>query len=392
MVTTLRCDLKVKNMVDGFFFDKNEGKGLYGWGGDLTIQPEYQRNYLYEEKDKKYGSKEKGVILSVLKDYPLGLLYFLKVGENKYEVLDGQQRITSLGRFYTGHFDIPWKGSMKSFNGLDGDLQEKFLEHPLTIYICEGEQSEISDWFETINIAGIPLNDQELLNAENHGSFVTLAKKEFSNSRNPQIQKWCRYIKGSANRQDFLRTALAWVSDGEIATYMGNHRHDGNINELKNHFETVMEWVVRTFDFAPFPEMCGLDWGDFYKIYHTNPYNPKETRETVKRLYEDDYVKSKSGIIKYVLDDCRDKRLLDVRLFDTPIKKKKYNIQTEEAKRLGISNCPDCVLENGANKAKIWGLSEMEADHVTAWSRGGETTIENCQMLCTHHNRLKGNK
>ena len=388
METTLRYDLTVKDIVDGFCYDKNEGKGLFGWGGQLTIQPEYQRNYLYAEKD---GKKEQDVILSVLKKYPLGLIYFLKVAENKYEVLDGQQRITSLGRFRTQQFDITWNGQKKSFDGLDSDLQKRFLSHRLTIYICEGEDSEIKEWFQTINMPGIPLNEQELLNAANYGSFVTLAKKEFSNSQNPQVQKWCHYIKGSAGRQDYLHTALDWVSRGEIDAYMNRHRYDTNINELKNYFESVIEWVTRTFRNV-YSQMCGLEWGRLYELYHNTPYNTQHLAETVEQLFDDPFVTDKRGIFEYVLCGCEDKKLLNIRVFDEKTKRQKYKLQTDVANQQHISNCPHCALSDNSNKTKIWKLEEMDADHVTAWSRGGSTDISNCEMLCKTHNRAKGNR
>lgn len=388
MDTTLRYDLTVQDIIDGFCYDKNEGKGLFGWGGQLTIQPEYQRNYLYAESN---GKKEQDVILSVLKKYPLGLIYFLKVGENKYEVLDGQQRITSLGRFRTQQFDITWNGLKKSFDGLDSDLQERILSHILTIYICEGEDSEIKEWFQTINMQGIPLNEQELLNAANYGSFVTLAKKEFSNSQNPQVQKWCHYIKGSASRQDYLHTALEWVSRGEIDSYMNRHRHDTNINELKNYFESVIEWVTRTFRNV-YPQMCGLEWGRLYELYHNVPYIAQQLAETIEQLIDDPFVTDKRGVFEYVLGGCEDKKLLNIRVFDEKTKRLKYKLQTDTAKQQHISNCPHCALANNSNKTKIWKLEEMDADHVTAWSRGGSTDISNCEMLCKTHNRAKGNR
>ena len=186
MITTLRTDLTVKDLCNGFIYNELEGKGLFGWGGKLVIQPEYQRNYIYAD-----GKKDVAVIDSILSGYPLGLIYFNKVGEDKFEVLDGQQRITSFGRFVTNKFAVKDQNGMEQyFSGLSQDLQNKILNTPLTIYICEGEESEIKNWFKTINIAGIPLNEQELRNAIYSGPFVTTAKAEFSNSQNSNVQKW----------------------------------------------------------------------------------------------------------------------------------------------------------------------------------------------------------
>jgi uncharacterized protein with ParB-like and HNH nuclease domain len=211
--TALRIDIAVADICAGFVYNQLEGKGLFGLGGKLTIQPEYQRNYIYADRG---GSKEQEVIHSLLKGYPLGLIYFNKVGEDKFEVLDGQQRITSIGRFVTNKFAIMHNGNPMNFDSLPADQQAKLRDSKLLVYECEGTETDIKKWFETINIAGVPLSDQELLNAIYSGPFVTLAKAEFSNSQNANIQKWGAYIRGSANRQDFLERALDWVSKGDI--------------------------------------------------------------------------------------------------------------------------------------------------------------------------------
>ena len=230
MKTTLRTDITVEQICNGFVYNQLEGKGLFGLGGRLTIQPEYQRNYIYADGG---GKKEQAVIHSLLKGYPLGLIYFNKVGEDKFEVLDGQQRITSIGRFITNKFAIMDNGNPKNCDSLPTDQQAKILNSALLIYECEGTETDIKKWFETINIAGVPLNDQELLNAIYSGPFVTLAKAEFSNSQNAHIQKWSAYVKGSANRQQFLERALDWVSKGDIDGYMNAHRNDENIKEIR---------------------------------------------------------------------------------------------------------------------------------------------------------------
>lgn len=214
MITTLKTDITIRDIVDGFVYNELEGKGLFGLSGKLTIQPEYQRNYIYASDG---GKREQAVIESVLKGYPLGLIYFNKVEDDKLEVLDGQQRITSIGRFVTGKFAIKDENGMEQyFGGMASDKRTKVMESSLLIYECEGTESEIKEWFRTINIAGVPLNNQELLNAVYSGPFVTLAKEVFSNSRNSNIQKWSAYVSGSANRQDFLERALDWVSRGHI--------------------------------------------------------------------------------------------------------------------------------------------------------------------------------
>jgi 5-methylcytosine-specific restriction endonuclease McrA len=292
----------------------------------------------------------------------------------------------------TGKFAVKDSNGMEQyFKGLDETLQEDILNTRLLIYECEGTENEIKEWFKTINIAGVPLNQQELLNAIFSGPFVTAAKAEFSNSRNANIQKWSHYINGDAKRQDFLQCALDWVSRGNISGYMSSHRYQGDISELKTYFNTVIEWINGVFIDVEKP-MKGLEWGRLYETYHSQSYNPQEVHEQVQRLLTDDCVGKPGGVFEYVLGGCKDNRLLEIRIFDDRTKKKVYDQQTKEAEEKGISNCPLCALETTNNHTRIWKLSEMDADHVTAWSRGGATDESNCQMLCKTHNRAKGNK
>lgn len=387
MKTTLLTNITINDICQGFVYNTYEGKGLFGWSGKLVIQPEYQRNYIYAD-----GKKDVAVIDSILKGYPIGLLYFVKVGEDKYEVLDGQQRITSFGRFYTNKFPIIDNHGMEQyFGGLADDIQKNFLETKLTIYICEGSESEIKEWFETINITGVPLNEQELLNAIHSGPFVTLAKAEFSNSQNSNIQKWSAFINGNVNRQDFLRTALLWVSKGNIDGYMSLHRFDTNINEIKSYFNSVIDWIGSVFTMVE-KEMCGLPWGEMYEKYHTISYNPLIIQQRVNELYSDVCVRSKKGIYEYLLGGETETQLLDIRVFDEVTKQNVYRQQTTAAQSNGISNCPLCAVGHSSNKCRIYKIKEMDADHVTAWTKGGSTSEENCQMLCKTHNRAKGNK
>ena len=382
----MKTELKiysVEEICDGFEYNELEGKGLHGLSGQLTIQPAYQRNYIYAD-----GKRDVAVIESVLKGYPLGLIYFNRnkefgPTETELEVLDGQQRITSLGRFVKNKFAVK-KG-----------LQQKILKTKLLVYICEGEgehaEEEIKEWFKTINIAGIPLNHQEELNAIYSGPFVSACKAEFSNSQNANIQKWESYVKGPANRQQFLATALEWVSKGNVDGYMSAHRRDENINEIKTYFNTVIDWADSKFDDV-YDEMQGLNWGELYERFHHLPLNHSELSAKVLELMHDDYVTNRRGIFEYVLGGCQDTKLLNVRLFDKPTMRKVYHEQTEIAKAKGISNCPYCAEGHESNRYRIWKLEEMDADHVTAWSKGGATDISNCQMLCKTHNRMKGNR
>ncbi|MEP7148157.1 MAG: DUF262 domain-containing protein [Acidobacteriota bacterium] len=388
MKTTLRTEISVANICDGFVYNQLEGKGLFGLSGKLTIQPEYQRNYLYADTG---GKKEQAVIESLLKGYPLGLIYFNKVAKDSFEVLDGQQRITSIGRFVTNKFAIMDNGNPKNFDSLPADQQAKIRDSKLLVYECEGTESEIKQWFETINIAGVPLNSQELLNAIYSGPFVTLAKAEFSNSQNANIQMWSAYVKGSANRQEFLERALDWVSKGDIGGYMSAHRNDNNINELKSYFNTVIDWVSAVFKDVK-KEMQGLEWGEFYQEYHSRSYDPAKMSIDVTRLYADPYVNKKRGIFEYILGGQQDKKLLEVRVFDVAKKHSVYHKQTSAAQAKNTSNCPLCSLGHDASNSRIYEFNEMDADHVSAWSKGGDSSVKNCQMLCTTHNRAKGNR
>ncbi|HMT08675.1 MAG TPA: DUF262 domain-containing protein [Pyrinomonadaceae bacterium] len=388
MITNLKTDITVAEMCDGFVYNTYEGKGLFGLNGKLTIQPEYQRNFIYADGG---GKKEQAVIESLLKGYPLGLIYFNKVGADKFEVLDGQQRITSIGRFVTNKFAIMDGPNPKNFDSLPADQRTKILESSLLIYECEGTETEIKQWFETINIAGVPLNSQELLNAIYSGPFVTLAKAEFSNSQNANIQKWSAYIKGSANRQEILERAFDWVSQGNIGKYMSAHRTDNSIAELKNYFNTVIDWVSGVFIDVE-KEMRGLEWGKWYELYHKNSYDPTAVSQEVRKLYADPYVINKKGIFEYILDGSTKTQLLDIRLFDAATKSTAYARQTQVAEKAGTSNCSFCSIGHDANKTRIWKQTDMEADHVTAWSKGGTSTIENCEMLCKTHNQAKGNR
>ena len=387
MKTTLLTDLTVDDICRGFVYNELEGKGLFGWDGKLVIQPEYQRNYIYAD-----GKKDVAVIDSLLKGYPLGLIYFVKVGDDRYEVLDGQQRITSFGRFVRGKFPVvDAEGMPHYFDGLNAEEQGRILGSKLTIYVCEGAETEIKEWFKTINIAGVPLVEQELLNAIYSGPFVTAAKEVFSNSGNSEMQKWKCYVAGDEQRQKILETALKWVSGGEVQDYMGRHRFDKDCRELKAYFTSVIDWIDGVFKGVK-DEMCGLEWGRLYETYRKTAYNPEKVWQRVEELYGDEFVTDRRGIFEYVLGGEKEARLLNVRVFSDKEKKQVYARQTADAEKRGVSNCPLCAVGHEASAKRIWKIGEMDADHVTAWSKGGATDISNCQMLCKTHNRVKGNR
>ncbi|MBP5542819.1 MAG: DUF262 domain-containing protein [Kiritimatiellae bacterium] len=390
MKTTLHTEITVGDVCRGFVYNEYEGKGLFGLDGRLVIQPEYQRNYIYAD-----GKRDVAVVESLLKGYPLGLLYFVEAPDGRWEVLDGQQRITSFGRFVTGKFAVRDAAGMEQyFGGLAENLRRRIVEAPLTIYVCEGEESEIKEWFRTINIAGVPLVQQELLNAVYSGPFVTAAKEVFSNSSSAIVQKWGDFLSGDVKRQAWLETALAWAAGGRdnIGGYLGEHRFDGDVSPLKSYFTSVLDWADGLLERIDPRATKGLDWARLYEAHHGRPYSPAAFTEKVEALLDDPCVKDEKGIVEYVLGGCADTRLLNVRVFPDAVKKAVYARQTAEAKKCGLSNCPLCAIGPAANRAKIWALADMDADHVAAWSKGGATDISNCQMLCRTHNRAKGNR
>ena len=389
-------DLKqytVAEVTKGFVYNELEGKGLFGLDGDLVIQPEYQRHYIYGD-----GKKDVAVIDSLLKGYPLGLIYFVDTSATSgphLEVLDGQQRITSVGRFVTGKFAIVRNGKEQTFSSLAKEDRDRITESKLLVYVCSGTEAEIKEWFQTINISGVPLKPQELRNAIYSGPFVTAAKAVFSNSNNANQQKWSHFVNGDPKRQEVLEDALDWVASAKNQTidgYMAAHRHDTGIHELETYFTTVIDWIDSVFIAPPNKAMRGLDWGALYEKYKGTAYKADQLNERLQELLNDPSVKDKKGIYPYILGGEEDPRLLNVRLFEDSVKKAAYKRQTDKATAAGISNCPLCAVGDNANKARIYKLDEMEADHVSAWSKGGLSTLENCEMLCVTHNRSKGNR
>lgn len=389
----LLTNVTIRELVKGFCFDKEENKGLYGLGGKLIIQPEYQRNYVYGNDNDK---KAKEVILSLLKGFPIGLFYFRKRKDGYLDVLDGQQRITSIGRYVCppNEFSIPIEDRWYKFPSLDKNLREKILNTEIVIYVFSGEESEVIDWFKTINISGTPLTEQEKRNAAYYGPFVSALREEYSNKNESRQSKWRAYVSGDPNRQELLENVLSWYCGGKdkINSYLGAHRTENNIKPVQNYFESVINWIGSVFPGKPDSKMKGLPWNEYYEKYHKNHYNPDDVASEVNRLMSmpDDEVKVKKYIYEYILSgesiDVLPK--LHIRLFPENIKKTVYYRQTETARKNHTSNCPDCAAQG---KNKLWDFKEMEADHATAWSKGGNTTIDNCVMLCKHHNRLKGN-
>lgn len=340
----------------------NAEEGVIGYGGKLNIRPKYQREFVYDEK------KRNAVIDSIRKGFPLNVMYWVRNEDGIFEVLDGQQRTISFCQYVKGEFSI----DNRAFHNLTRHEQEQILEYKLMVYFCEGNDKEKLDWFKIINIAGEKLTDQELRNAVYSGPWLSDAKLKFSKSNCAAYLLAKDYVSGSPIRQEILETAIKWISNGEIEKYMSIHQHDPNANELWTYFRNVIEWVKLTFTTYR-REMKGLDWGRLYDKYKGEVFDTAKLEEEIQRLMIDDDVTNKKGIYPYVL--TRNERTLNIRAFSESQKRAAYEKQN------GL--CAKCGNE--------YQINEMEADHITPWSKGGKTIPENCQMLCLECNRRKSN-
>lgn len=356
-------EIPVKEVVAGY--KDSAENGVVGYNGRLNIRPAFQREFIYKEKQRDE------VIRTIMKNFPLNVMYWVKSDDGNYEVLDGQQRTISICQYVQGDFSIDHLG----FDNLTQTERNQILDYPLMIYICEGTDKEKLDWFKIINIAGEQLTAQELRNAIYTGEWLTEAKKYFSKRECPAYSIAGEYLNGSAIRQNYLETAIRWIAarDGiEIEDYMAKHQHDTNCNEIWLYFQSVINWVKATFPKYR-KEMKGLDWGIFFNKYSNGSYDPKQLETRIVELMEDDDVTKNSGIYEYLLDG--NEKHLSIRAFTSKMARAAYERQK------GV--CPKC--------GKHFEIDEMQADHITPWSKGGRTIPENCQMLCANCNREKSN-
>lgn len=381
--------IKVRDLVEGY--EDNDEQGVRAYGGKLDVRPPYQREFVYKDKQRD------AVIATVRKEFPLNVMYWAVrdnlVGDDDplYEIIDGQQRTISICQYVDGEFSIDIGGHQLGFYNLQDDQQEQILDYELMVYLCEGTDSEKLDWFKTINIAGEKLTPQELRNAVYHGSFVSDAKRYFSRNGCPAYQIASDYMDGSPIRQDYLETAIEWINGGKVDEYMRDHQHDADATELWDYFKTVIEWVAETFP-TKHAKMKSVKWGTLYNRYKDEEFDSDALAKRVDELMSDIDVKRKPGIYEYVLGGETDTKLLEVRVFDDKTKLARYGQQTTSAQEAGVSNCPLCALGGNANSTTIYQFQQMDADHVKAWSKGGSSDIENCEMLCVTHNRSKGNR
>ena len=374
MMTIKQIEVTVGDIARGYI--NNEEQGVRGYGGQLDIRPPYQREFIYNE------SEQQAVISTVLKGYPLNVMYWVRRSEDAecpYEVMDGQQRTLSLCEYVDGKFAYDFK----NFFNQPADIQKLILDYPLTIYLCEGEPSEKLEWFKTINIAGKPLNEQEINNAVYAGPFVTDAKRHFSKSNCGAYRLGKDLVNGTPIRQEFLKKALEWMAEHEtregkpqsVVGYMAEHQHDPNANNLWTYFQNVLNWTITNFDLKKFKKIIkGLNWALYYDKYHSTTLDTADLASRISKLILDSDVQKQMGIIPYVLTG--DERHLDLRGFPDDIKltvwEKQHHI------------CPSCQKE--------FDYEFMEGDHITPWREGGRTVIENCQMLCRECNRRKGGR
>ncbi len=350
--------ITIRELTKGYV--DNQESGVFAYDGKLNVRPPYQREFIYGEKERN------AVVDTAFLGYPLSIMYWSVNDDGTFEIIDGQQRTISLCQYVNGDFAFDFL----YFNNLPADKQNKFLDYELSICQCTGTESEKLEWFKRINIAGKELTEQELRNAVYHGPWVSDAKRYFSKNGCPAQQIGSDYLTGSAIRQDYLETAIDWVSKNNIEIYMARHQQDPTAVALWNYFQSVISWVKATFP-KKRTIMKGVPWGVLYNKYGQNTYDPAVFEEEIKKLILDDDVTNKKGIYPYLF--TADEKYLSIRAFTPAQKLAAYERQQ------GI--CPIC--------GNHFEFEEMEGDHITPWSQGGPTTAENCQMLCRDCNRRK---
>lgn len=354
-------EITIRELSTGY--KDNIEAGVVAYGAKLDVRPPYQREFIYKDKQRD------AVIHTITKEFPLNVMYWAARDDGTYEVIDGQQRTISICQYINGDFAYLFR----YFHNLQNDEQEQILNYKLMVYVCSGTQSEKLEWFKTINIAGEKLTEQELRNAVYTGSWVSDAKKYFSKNGCVASNIGSNYLNGSPIRQEYLETAIAWISEGNIEQYMAVHQNDPNAGALWRYFQVVISWTSSTFTQYRKP-MKGVDWGVLYNSYKDVIYDAKNIETETAKLTADDDVTKKSGIYPYLL--TKDERHLSIRAFTDSMKQKVFERQK--------GKCVKCK--------KLFNLPEMEADHITPWHEGGKTNEANCQMLCKLDNRMKSGK
>jgi len=353
-------NIAIRGLVENY--QDNDEAGVVGFNGKLNIRPPFQREFVYDDKQRE------AVINTVTRDYPLNTMYWA-VTEDGFEMIDGQQRTLSLCQYVDGVFSY----KDRYFHNLKQDEKDSILDYKLTVYQCQGTDSERLDWFRTINIAGEKLTEQELRNAVYAGPWTADAKRYFSKTQCAAWQLAEKYMTGSPIRQDYFETAISWINNGEIEGYMASHQHDQNANPLWLYFQGAINWVIATFPNYR-KEMKGIPWGALYNVFKNQELDPKNLESEISRLMEDEDVTNKRGIYSYLLE--RKEKHLNIRAFTPNQKRETYERQK--------GMCVECKDH--------FEIESMEADHITPWHEGGRTSAANCQMLCREDNRRKSGK
>lgn len=402
--------IKLRDLFDGY--ENNDEDGVVGFHGRLNIRPKYQREFIYKSKEQI------AVVETVKKGFPLNTMYWVvardentkapildKDGNMMYEMLDGQQRTISICQFLDNKFSVNYQ---KFFNiqKSEPNKADDIYDYKIDVYICDGDVSDKLDWFRTINIAGQKLTEQELLNAQYTGEWLTKAKKYFSKTNCnaaelPVVRDHTGsdYLKGSSIRQDYLSTVLQWIADyqgleprsADGDTYMSEHQGDTVASELTNYYNSVMDWVGSKFKTYR-KELKGQPLGIWYNKFQRGECAGKlieQDADTIEakilELIDDDEVQTISGIYQYIIDG--EEKHLSLRTFDNKIAQRVYEKQNHK--------CPYCDQNKDGHtystKKHEYALKDMEADHIVPWSKGGKTEESNCQMLCKWHNGHKSN-
>lgn len=359
--------IRVADVFEGY--KDSQIEGVVAYGGKLDVRPRYQREFVYKDAQRD------AVIDTVIKGFPLNVMYWVKKDDGNFEVLDGQQRTLSICQFLNHDFSINFNGQIL-YEDSSTEILEMIKNYELMVYICEGSDMEKLEWFKTVNISGERLFDQEIRNAVYSGEWLTKAKRYFSKPGCAGKSVSEKYVVANVVRQELLELAISWISMKQgksIEEYMAAHQHDAECTELWDYFNEVLEWIPAVF-VTYRKEMMRVKWGELYYKYGNGHYKPLEIKEEVDRLMADEDVTNKSGIYTYIF--THDEKNLNIRSFSQSEKRQKYEEQG------GI--CPVC--------GEHYKIEEMEADHIVAWSDGGKTRLDNCQMLCKDCNRKKGNK
>ena len=351
-------EITVKDLVEDYKDNPQDGS-VIGYKSRLNIRPPYQREFIYKDKQRD------AVINTITNNFPLNVMYWSDQGDDKFEVIDGQQRTISICQYVTGEFSF----KKRYFHSLQDDEKDQILNYKLTVYICSGTDSEKLEWFQVINIAGEKLTNQELRNAVYHGPWASDAKTYFSKNRCPAYQIGSDYLTGSPIRQEYLETAIKWINDNNVEEYMSKNQQKPTAVELWNYFQNVISWVDATFPNKIVKLMKGRPWGELYNEFKDAPLDPNKLEKEIKKLIADDDVTDQKGIYQYVL--TRKEKFLNIRAFSDQIKLRVYKKQN--------GKCNKCKKE--------FDISDMDGDHIKKWTNGGKTLESNCQMLCVSCNR-----